>query len=58
MYPIELRKLTFLGVQMLDTLETNMAQTIMVQFEAALRLRKILVAFIIDILRSTYREWG
>ena len=54
MYPIELRKLTFLGVQMLDTLETNMAQTIMVQFEATLRLRKILVAFIVDILRNTF----
>ena len=53
MYPIELRKLAFLGVQMLEMLEANVPQMVMVKFEMVLRLRKILVAFIIDILRNT-----
>ena len=56
MHPIKLRKLAFLGVQMLELLEANVPQTIMVKFEMALRLRKILVAFVIDILRNTQRR--
>ena len=56
MHPIKLRKLAFLGVQMLELLEANVSQTIMVKFEMALRLRKILVAFVIDILRNTQRR--
>ena len=55
MYPVELRKLAFLGTQMLELLEANMAQTIMVKFEMTLRLREVLVAFIIDVLRNTDR---
>ena len=41
MYPVELRELAFLGVQMLDSLEADMPQTIMVKFEMALRLRNV-----------------
>ena len=50
--PIELRKLAFLGMQVLDLLEANVPQTIMVKFEMTLHLCKILVAFIADILRN------
>ena len=55
MYPIKLRKLAFLGVQVLETLEANVPQMIMVKFEMALCLREILVAFVIGILRDAYR---
>ena len=56
MNPNEFRKLAFLGVQVLKLLETNVPQTIMVKFEMALRLREILVAFVIDVLRDSYRR--
>ena len=52
--PVKLRKLVFLGAQVLELLEAYMSQTIMVKFETTLRLRKILVAFIMDILRIAY----
>ena len=55
-YPIELRKLALLGVQVLETLEANMPQAIMVKFETALCLREILVVFVIDFLRDAYRR--
>ena len=56
MYPIELRKLVFLVVQMSELLEANIPQTILVKFEMALHLQKILVAFITDILRNACRR--
>ena len=53
MYPVELRKLVFLGIQVLDLLEADVPQAIMVKFETSLRLHDILVAIVIDILRNT-----
>ena len=55
MYPVELRKLVFLGIQVLDLLEADVPQTIVVKFEMTLCLRKVLVAFIVDILRNADR---
>ena len=49
MYTIKLQKFLFLSVQVLETLETNVPQMIVIEFETLLSLREIFVSLIIHI---------
>ena len=51
-HTVKLWKLTFLGVEVLETLETNVPQAIVIKFETALSLGEILVALLKDIMRD------